>query len=80
MLCKVIRLCHYFTKATHFLPDCQADDTHSPLLSGYVRLMANGDYLELMGITLRIPDSYDAKIAKICNLWTFWSVIPINPQ
>ncbi len=24
---------------------------------------------------LRIPDSYDAKIAKICNLWTFWPVI-----
>ena len=24
---------------------------------------------------LRIPDSYDAKIAKICNFWTFWPVI-----
>ncbi len=24
---------------------------------------------------LRIPDSYDAKIAKIPNLWTFWPVI-----
>ncbi len=24
---------------------------------------------------LRLPDSYDAKIAKICNLWTFWPVI-----
>ena len=21
---------------------------------------------------LRIPDSYDAKIVKICNPWTFW--------
>ncbi len=21
--------------------------------------------------SLRIPDSYDAKIAKICNIWTF---------
>ncbi len=25
--------------------------------------------------SLRLPDSYDAKIAKIWNLWTFWSVI-----
>ena len=24
----------------------------------------------------RIPDSYDAKIAKICNLWTFCPIIP----
>ncbi len=23
-------------------------------------------------LLLRIPHSYDAKIAKICNLWTFW--------
>ncbi len=23
---------------------------------------------------LRIPDSYDAKIAKFCNFWTFWPV------
>ena len=22
--------------------------------------------------SLRIPDSYDAKIEKICNFWTFW--------
>ena len=26
---------------------------------------------------LRIPDSYDAKIAKICNFWTFWPVIKL---
>ncbi len=26
---------------------------------------------------LRIPDSYDAKIAKICNLWTLWLVIQL---
>ncbi len=26
---------------------------------------------------LRIPDSYDAKIAKNCNLWTFWPVIQL---
>ncbi len=26
---------------------------------------------------LRIPDSYDAKIAKICNCWTFWPVIQL---
>ncbi len=26
-------------------------------------------------IPLRIPDSYDAKIAQICNLWMFWPVI-----
>ncbi len=26
---------------------------------------------------LRLPDSYDAKIAKICNLWTFWPVIQL---
>ncbi len=26
---------------------------------------------------LRIPDSYDAKIVKICNLWTFWPVIQL---
>ena len=25
---------------------------------------------------LRLLDSYDAKIAKICNFWTFWPVIP----
>ena len=24
---------------------------------------------------LRIPDSYDAKIAKLCNFWTFWPVM-----
>ncbi len=32
-------------------------------------------------VALRIPDSYDAKIAKIGNLWTSWPVIhPIgNP-
>ncbi len=27
--------------------------------------------------TLRIPDSYDAKIAKICNVWTFWPVFQL---
>ena len=27
------------------------------------------------GEYLRIPDSYDAKIAKVCSLWTFWPVI-----
>ncbi len=26
---------------------------------------------------LRIPDSYDAKIVKICNLWIFWAVIQL---
>ncbi len=26
---------------------------------------------------LRIPDSCDAKIAKFCNLWTFWPVIKL---
>ncbi len=26
---------------------------------------------------LRIPDSYDAKIAKIVNFWTFWPVIQL---
>ncbi len=26
---------------------------------------------------LRIPNSYDAKIAEICNLWTFWPVIQL---
>ncbi len=26
---------------------------------------------------LRIPDSYDANIVKICNLWTFWPVIQL---
>ncbi len=26
---------------------------------------------------LRIPDSYDAKIAKICDFWTFWPVIQL---
>ncbi len=25
----------------------------------------------------RIPDSYHAKIAQICNLWTFWPVIQL---
>ncbi len=30
-------------------------------------------------LTLKIPDNYDAKIAKICNPWTFWHVIqPMN--
>ena len=29
-------------------------------------------------IKLRIPDGYDdAKIAKICNLWTLWPVIQL---
>ncbi len=27
---------------------------------------------------LRIPDSYDAKIAEICNLWTFWPAIQLT--
>ena len=27
--------------------------------------------------SLGIPNSYDAKIAKICNLWTFWPVIQL---
>ncbi len=26
---------------------------------------------------LRLPYRNDAKIAKICNLWTFWPVIPL---
>ncbi len=26
---------------------------------------------------LRIPDSYDAKLTKMCNLWTFWPVIQL---
>ncbi len=30
-------------------------------------------------VPLRIPDSHDAKMAKICNLWRIWPVIqPIN--
>ncbi len=29
------------------------------------------------GICLRILDSYDAKIIKICNFWTFWPVIQL---
>ncbi len=28
-------------------------------------------------LDLRIPDSYDAKIVKIYNLWTFWPVIQL---
>ncbi len=28
-------------------------------------------------LNLRIPDSYNAKIAKICNLWTLWPVIQL---
>ena len=27
---------------------------------------------------LRIPDNYDAKIAKFCYLWTFWPVIQLK--
>ena len=27
---------------------------------------------------LRIPDSCDAEIAKICSLWTFWPVIQLT--
>ncbi len=29
------------------------------------------------GSILRIPDSYDAKIAKICNLWTYWAIFQL---
>ncbi len=29
-------------------------------------------------LKLRIPDSYDAKIAKFCYLWTFWPVIQLK--
>ncbi len=29
-------------------------------------------------LSLRIPDSYDAKIAKICHLWTLLPVIQLN--
>ena len=31
----------------------------------------------LFFMVLRIPDSYDAKIAIICNFWTFWPVIQL---
>ena len=31
----------------------------------------------LYSVVLRIPDSYDAKIAEICNLLTFWPVIQL---
>ncbi len=30
-----------------------------------------------MNYILRIPDSYDAKIVRICNFWTFWPVIQL---
>ena len=30
------------------------------------------------GYVLRIPDSYDAKIAKICYLWTLLPVIQLK--
>ena len=28
-------------------------------------------------LTLRILASYEAKIAKICNFWTFWPVVQL---
>ena len=34
-------------------------------------------YFLLLVDGLRIPDSYDAKIAKIYNLWTLWPVIQL---
>ncbi len=30
-----------------------------------------------ISLHLRIPDSYDAKIAKIGNFWKFWPVIQL---
>ncbi len=39
-------------------------------------LVVNNDhFLEIKASNLRIPDSYDAKIAKICKFWTLWPVI-----
>ena len=29
-------------------------------------------------LNLRIPDSYDVKIAEICNLWTFGPVLQLK--
>ncbi len=36
-------------------------------------------YFCILGFSwsLRIPDSYDAKIAKICNFWTSWSIFQL---
>ena len=31
-------------------------------------------------VLLRIPDSYGAKIAQICNLWTFWPAIQFSAE
>ena len=42
---------------------------HTPTLK--ITLLFNINY----GRYLRIPDSYDAKIARNWNLWTFWTVI-----
>ncbi len=32
-------------------------------------------YRNLNYLKVRIPDSYDERIMKICNLWTFWPLI-----
>ncbi len=34
-------------------------------------------FSSIMQDTLRIPDSYDAKIEKICNFWTSWPVFQL---
>ncbi len=42
-------------------------------------VLITGENEKNLSNMLKIPDSYDAKIVKICNPWTFWLVIqPIN--
>ncbi len=35
-------------------------------------------FFQCRDIRIRIPDSYDAKIAKFCYLWTSWPVIQLK--
>ena len=42
-----------------------------------VRSFFFGRLKSLCLIVLRIPDSYDAKIAKICNFWTSWPIFQL---
>ncbi len=52
---------------------------HNPYFTYFTNLSCLGRSKESVA-NLRIRDSYDAKIANTCNLWTLWNVIQLIRQ
>ena len=48
------------------------------IISRFQVVTLNLDHSEWKVLILRIPDSYDAKIAKFCYLCTLWHVIQLK--